>query len=71
MRDRKPVFKSNDEKFPNFIGEEATNTNPRNTESPNQEEPKEAHFKTHDNGKIPRQRENLEGSKGEKTCLKK
>ena len=32
------------------------------------EEPKEAHFKTHHNynGKIPRQRKNVKGSKGER-----
>ena len=43
-----------------------SHTNPGYTESPNQEELKEAHSKTHQNynGKIPRQRENLKGSKG-------
>ena len=36
------------ENFPNLIGEKS-HTNPGNTESSNQEEPKEAHFKTHNN----------------------
>ena len=37
------------------------------TKSPKQEEPKETHCKTHhkQNGKIPKQRKNLKGSKGE------
>ena len=35
------------ETFPNLMRE--SHTNPGNTESPNQEEPKEAHFKTHHN----------------------
>ena len=35
------------ENFPNLMREKVTN--PGNTESPNQEEPKEAHFKTHHN----------------------
>ena len=53
------------ENFPNLMRE--SHTNPGNTERSNQEEPKEAHFKTHhnQNGKIPRQRENLKGIKGE------
>ena len=34
--------------FPNFMREK-NHTNPENTESSNQEEPKEAHFKTHHN----------------------
>ena len=44
-----------------------SHTNPGNTQSPNQEEPKEAHYKTHhnQNGKIQRQRENLKDRKGE------
>ena len=36
------------ENFPNLIREK-NHTNPENTESPKQEEPKEAHCKTHDN----------------------
>ena len=36
------------ENFPNLMREKS-HTNPGNTESPNQEEPKEAHFKTHHN----------------------
>ena len=54
------------ENFPNLMREK-NHTNSGNTESPNQEEPKEAHFKTHHHSsdKIPRQSENLEGSKGE------
>ena len=36
------------EKFSNMMTEK-NHTNPGNTESPNQEEPKEAHFKTHHN----------------------
>ena len=50
-----------------LFDERKGHTNPGNTESPNQEESKEAHFKTYHNknGKIPRQRENLKGSKGE------
>ena len=46
---------------------EKNHTNPGNTERSNQEDPKEAHFKTHhtQNGKIPRPRENLKGIKGE------
>ena len=35
------------ENFPNLM--KKSHTNPGNTESPNQEEPKEAHFKTHHN----------------------
>ena len=37
------------------------------SQSPNQEEHKEAHCKTHhnENGKIARQRENLKGRKGQ------
>ena len=52
------------ENFPNLMRE--SHTIPGKTESPNQEEPKEAHFKTHhnSNGKIPRQRENLKRGKG-------
>ena len=34
------------ENFPNLIRGKS-HTNPGNTESPKQEEPKEAHFKTH------------------------
>ena len=54
------------ENFPNLMREKVTN--PGITESPNQEEPKEAHCKTHHNlnGKILKQREDLKGSKGEK-----
>ena len=53
------------ENFSNLMREEVTQI--QDTESPKQEEPKEAHCKTHHNynGKIPRQRENLKGSKGE------
>ena len=53
------------ENFPNLMRE--SHTNPGNTESSKQEEPKEAHCKTHHNynGKIPRQRKNPKGSKGE------
>ena len=42
------------ENFPNLMREKKSHTNPGKTESPNQEEPKEAHFKTHynSNGKI-------------------
>ena len=36
------------ENFPNLVRRKS-HTNPGNTESPNQEEPKEAHFKTHHN----------------------
>ena len=36
------------ENFPNLMREK-NHTNPENTESSNQEEPKEAHFKTHHN----------------------
>ena len=36
------------EYFPNLMREK-NHTNSGNTESPNQEEPKEAHFKTHHN----------------------
>ena len=36
------------ENFPNLMREK-NHTNPGNTESPKQEEPKEAHFKTHPN----------------------
>ena len=36
------------ENFPNFMREKG-HTNPGNTESPDQEEPKEAHCKTHHN----------------------
>ena len=36
------------ENFPNLMREK-NHTNPRNTESLNSEEPKEAHFKTHHN----------------------
>ena len=35
------------ENFPNLM--KKSHTNPGNTESPNQEEPKEAHFNTHRN----------------------
>ena len=58
--------KSNDGKLPEF-DERKCCTNPGNTESPIQKEPKEAHFKIHhnSNGKITRQRENLKGRKGE------
>ena len=51
--------------FPNLMRE--TVTHPGITDSPNQEEPKAAHGNTHhnQNGKIPRQRENLKGSKRE------
>ena len=51
------------ENFPDLITEKITQI--QETESPNQEEPKEAHFKTHHHSsdKIPRQSENLEGSK--------
>ena len=35
------------ENFPNLMREKVTN--PGNIKSPNQEEPKEAHFKTHHN----------------------
>ena len=35
------------ENFPNLM--KKSHTNPGNTESPNQEEPKKAHFKTHHN----------------------
>ena len=35
------------ENFPNLVRE--SHTNPGITESPNQEEPKDAHFKTHHN----------------------
>ena len=54
------------ENFPNLMRGKS-HPNPGNTESPNQEEPKEVHFKTlhNKNGKIPRQIENLKGSKGE------
>ena len=58
--------KSNDGKL-HQLDERKCHTNPGNTESPNQEEHKETHFETHhhQNGKIPRKRENLEDSKGE------
>ena len=36
------------ENFPNLMRGKS-HTNPGNTESPNQQEPKEAHFKTHHN----------------------
>ena len=53
------------ETFPNLMREKVTQI--QETQSPNQEEPKEVHFKTlhNKNGKIPRQIENLKGSKGE------
>ena len=54
------------ENFPNLMRRKS-HPNPGNTESPKQEESKQAHCKTHHNkkGKIPRQREDLKGSKGE------
>ena len=54
------------ETFPNLMREK--NTQIKKTQSPKQEEPKEANCKTHhnENGKIPRQRKNLKGSKGGK-----
>ena len=57
--------KNNDRKLPK-LGERSCHASPGNTEGPNQDEPKEAHSKTHynQNGKIQRQRENLKGSKG-------
>ena len=53
------------ENFPNLMAEKVTQI--QETQSPNLEEPKEAHSKIHynENGKIPRQRGNLKGSKGE------
>ena len=53
------------ENFPNLMGERDTQI--QETKSPNQEEHKEAHCKTHHNynGKIPTQRQDLKGSKGE------
>ena len=40
-KDKKHVWKNNDGKFP-YFDERKSHTNPGNTESPNQEEPKEA-----------------------------
>ena len=53
------------ENFPNLMREKVTQI--QESQSPNQEEPKEAHCKTHHNynGKILRQRKNPKGSKGE------
>ena len=53
------------ENIPNLMREKVTQI--QESQSANQEEPKEAHCKTHhkQNGKIPRQREDLKGSKGE------
>ena len=53
------------ENFPNLRREKFTQI--QETQSPKQEEPKETHCKTHhkQNGKIPKQRKNLKGSKGE------
>ena len=53
------------ENFPNLMREKVTQI--QDTESTNKEEPKEPHCKVHnnENGKIPRRRENLKGSKGE------
>ena len=51
--------------FPYLTREKFTQI--QETQSPKQEETKEAHCKTHqnENGKIPRQRDDLKGSKGE------
>ena len=53
------------ENFPNLMREKVTQI--QDTESTKKEEPKEPHCKVHnnENGKIPRRRENLKGSKGE------
>ena len=53
------------ENFGNLMTEKVTQI--QESQSPNQEEHKEAHCKTHhnENGKIARQRENLKGRKGQ------
>ena len=61
--DRKPVWK-NDRKLPQ-PGEGKSHAISGSTEGPNQEEPKEVHYKTHHNqkGKIQIQRENLKAAR--------
>ena len=53
------------ENFPNLMREKVTQI--QESQSPNQKECKESCFKTHHHrsGKIPRQRENIKGNKGE------